>query len=356
MLVTTINDVAKLAKVSITTVSRVINNEPSVKKSTREKVLEAVKSLDFKPDVSARNLGGAKSYVMGYVYDNLNTYYIIDMQNGILNACREQGYGLLIHPCDSSADDINEELRQLIRQYRISGLILAPPFSEKDSITNALEELGVEFVCIVSGSGPLDDNKNKVIIEDRKAAYGITSHLLELGHKDIAFLSGEAEHASTYERLAGYKTALKDHNININPDLIIDGEYSYESGNARTLKLLSDPINVTAIFGCNDEIAAGAQHAARLMNISMPDQLSIAGFEDSPYSRQALPQLTTARQSNKVISKFATDLLISRIRPQKAPPKKTRDNRENTNGNICFENNTFTPKLVYRESTGPAPK
>ena len=356
MPVTTINDVAKLAGVSITTVSRVINNEPSVRKKTREKVLEAVKSLDFQPNVSARNLSGSKSYILGYIYDNPNTYYVIGMQNGILDACRAQGYGLLIHPCSVNSNNIIEDLQKLIRQSRISGLILTPPFSEKVEITRALTDMDVEYVCIVSGNGPADNIENKVIIEDRKAAYKITKHLIDYGHKDIAFLSGDEGHASTSERLLGYKSALKDHNIALNADLVIAGEYSYESGNRRALELLSGSQNVTAVFGCNDEIAAGAQHAARLLNIPMPEKLSIAGFEDSPFSRQALPRLTTARQSNRTISNFAAKMLINRIRPQKTPPKKTRDNRENRNEVSCFDNNTFTPEFVQRESTAPAPE
>ena len=120
--------------------------------------------------------------------------------------------------------------------------------------------------------------------------------------------------------------------------------------------MLSSDIEVTAIFGCNDEIAAGALHAARLLNISVPDQLSIAGFEDSPYSRQAWPKLTTAQQSNSAISHVAADLLISNMRPQKALPKKTRDAREDVSLKVDPADRVFTPSLLVRDSTGPAPK
>lgn len=351
----TINHVAELAGVSITTVSRVINNEPSVRKKTREKVLSAIKELDYQPNLSARNLGSATSYVMAYAYDNPNTYYVTGMQNGILEASREQGYGLLIHPCDSSSPDITEELRDLVRRSRVAGLILTPPLSEMDDVTKALDEMDLEFVRILSGESLDGQAANSVIVNDRKAAYDVTKHLIDLGHKHIAFFSGEEGHGSSTERLEGYKLALSEAGIAIDDNLILPGEYSYESGDQRARDLLSAGSKVTAIFGCNDEIAAGALHAARLLNISVPKQLSVAGFEDSPYSRQAWPKITTAQQSNSAISHFAADLLISNMRPQKSLPKKTRDAREDVSLKVDPNDRVFTPSLLVRESTGPVP-
>lgn len=351
----TINHVAELAGVSITTVSRVINNEPSVRKKTQEKVLAAIKELDYQPNLSARNLGSAKSYVMAYAYDNPNTYYVTGMQNGILEASREQGYGLLIHPCDSASEGITEELKDLVRRSRIAGLVLTPPLSEMENITKTLEELDVEFVRILSGEKLEGQAENSIIVNDRKAAYEVTEHLINLGHKHIAFFSGEEGHGSSTERLEGYKSALRDHAIPVNEKLILPGEYSYESGDQRARELLSSDTKVTAIFGCNDEIAAGALHAARLLNIGVPADLSIAGFEDSPYSRQAWPKITTAQQSNSSISHSAADLLIRYMRPQKSLPKKTRDAREDVSKKIAPTERIFTPTLLVRESTGPAP-
>lgn len=344
----TINDVARRAGVSITTVSRVINNGPSVKPSTREKVMKIVNDLDFQPDLSARNMGGAKSYVLGYIYDNPNTHYVIGMQNGILKACREHDYGLMIHPCDSKSATVIDDFKRMIKQSRISGIILTPPFSERSDFIAALTEMDVEFICIVSGKNHLKDNSQLVIINDWVSSYNITSHLIDLGHKNISFLAGETRHASTNERFEGYLAALKHHDIEMNKDIIIAGEYSFESGHKRAEKLLTSSHKVTAIIGCNDEIAAGAQHAARCLGISMPEKLSIAGFEDSPYSKQATPKLTTVRQPNAMISKFATDLLINRIRPKKTAPETKAEFRS-------FKDNIYTPELILRSSTAAAP-
>ncbi len=124
----TINDVAELAGVSIKTVSRVMNNEPSVKKATFDKVTAAISQLNYQPNAAARNLASARSYSIGYIYDNPNAYYVIDMQKGLLEACRKHGYELLIHPTNAKSKDIVQEVIELVQHARLAGLVLTPPF------------------------------------------------------------------------------------------------------------------------------------------------------------------------------------------------------------------------------------
>jgi LacI family transcriptional regulator len=334
----TINDVAKKAGVSIKTVSRVINNETSVRQLTREKVQKAVEELNYQPNLSARNLAGTKSYSVAYIYDNPNAYYIIDMQNGILSACKEQGFELMIHPCDAKNDKITEEVVSMVKHARIAGLILTPPLSEMPNFVKSLLELDVKVVRIMSGDEAPDDLSPCVMVNDRDAAQTITQHLIDLGHKDIAFLAGDAEHMSTIERYKGYRKALKASNIEFDKSLVIEGEYSFDSGVSGAKKLMSTDKKTrpSAIFSCNDEIAAGALFAARLMNISIPEQLSIVGFENSPFSRQTWPKLTTADQPNDIIAEDAANLLISQVRKQKNQSTMSQ----------------YVPKLVVRDSSG----
>tara|TARA_R110002050_G_scaffold220174_2_gene356052 strand:+ start:2116 stop:3144 length:1029 start_codon:yes stop_codon:yes gene_type:complete len=336
----TINDVAKLSGVSIKTVSRVINNEPSVRQLTREKVQTAVKELNYQPNLAARNLAGTKSFTIAYVYDNPNAYYIIDMQEGILSSCRQQGFELLINPCDSQQENITEEIINTIKHARVAGLVLTPPFSERPEFVKRITELDIKVVRIMSGDVAPDDLSPCVMVNDRDAAQTITQHLIDLGHQKIAFIAGGAEHMSTIERYKGYRQALKDNHINFNKNLVIEGEYSFESGVNGAKQLMSEGVSKsnlpTAIFSCNDEIAAGALFAARLMNINIPEQLSIAGFENSPFSRQTWPKLTTANQPNKQIAQDAANLLISQIRKQKQK----------------IETSQYVPQLVVRDSTG----
>lgn len=332
----TINDVAKQAGVSIKTVSRVMNNEPSVRAPTREKVMAAVDALQYQPNLAARNLAGSKAYSIGFVYDNPNAYYVIDMQNGILSACKKQGFELVIHPCDSTKENTIDEITNMVKTSRIAGLVLTPPFSEMPEFVEKIKQLDVSVVRIMSGDTAPDDITPCVMINDHKAAYSITQHLVDLGHTKISFIAGGKEHKSTIERLNGYKQALSDNNIPIDDNYIVEGEYSFESGVNGAQTLMSSADKPTAIFSCNDEIAAGALFAARLMNIEIPTQLSIAGFENSPFSRQTWPKLTTANQPNQSIAENAANLLIAYTR------------KLNTQSFA----RQYTPELVVRDSTG----
>ncbi|MGH8123441.1 MAG: LacI family DNA-binding transcriptional regulator, partial [Rudaea sp.] len=167
----TIKDVAKRAKVSLKTVSRVINHEPSVLEATRKRVELAVAELDYHPDQSARALRSAQSYALGMVYDNPNAYYVIAMQSGVLSVCRENGFGLHIHPCDSSSPQLAEELRDLVQRSRLAGLVLAPPMSERMELIRFLAAHKIKFVRILSAAEDPRDGFPCVFVDDRDAAY-----------------------------------------------------------------------------------------------------------------------------------------------------------------------------------------
>jgi LacI family transcriptional regulator len=337
----TIKDVANLAGVSFKTVSRVINQEGSVKADTLMKVTEAIKSLNYQPNSAARNLAGTRTYTIGFVYDNPNAYYVIDMQNGILTECREKGYELLIHPCQANSENIINEIKMMVRRTQLAGLIISPPLSEMPEVLAALEQLELDFVRIISGSCEQQESSPCVFIHDHEAAFQITEHLIKLGHKKIAFIKGDEGHRSTGERYSGYLHALKKYDLAVLPDYQFSGQYSFETGvqGAQTLMNLAQP--PTAIFSCNDEIAAGALFASRLMGIGVPDQLSIAGFEDSPFSRQTWPKLTTAAQPTNIIARKAAASLISHIIAQRTG--------RGSIGTIAHQH--FQPELVVREST-----
>ncbi len=336
----TIKDVARVAGVSLKTVSRVINNEPTVKESTLNKVRSTIEDLKYQPDMSARNLRSNKSYVVGLVYDNPNPYYVVDVQKGVLTACRDLGYSLQIHPCDASAENIVDELCELVRQSRLTGLVIAPPISEDETVTAALAERDIHFVRIVFAPSPPTGPLPCVWVNDRAAAHAVTEHLIARGHKDIAFLSGEEEHHSSYERFAGYRNALEEHGIAVKKSRVLDGAYSFDSGFQRATNLLKNSHPPTAIFGCNDEIAAGALAAAKSQGLSVPNDVAIAGFENSPFSKQAQPPLTTAGQSIDEIARQAMMLLVAEMRPQAAKEEDTL---------LCAE---FVPELIERLSTG----
>lgn len=337
----TIKDVAKRAGVSFKTVSRVINRESTVGQRLQEKVWKAIKELNYQPNQSARVLRGAASSI-GFIYDNPNSNYVIEMQRGILDECRRQDYELVIHPCNANSPELLSEIFGMVDRSRVGGLILTPPMSEMPEVLEALSQRKIRVVRILSGNRPPDERSPCIFVDDRTAAYRITQYLIDLGHRDIAFLGGEANHKSSTERLEGYQQALKDNQVKANKRLILEGEYAFESGVKRTRQLLADRQRPTAVFACNDEIAAGVLFAARLEGVDVPRDMSIVGFEDSPFSRQAWPNLTTAQQPNGEIARMATQLLISQIRMKKGQPLPDSEG--------------FYPQLIVRDSTCPPPK
>jgi len=338
----TIKHVAERAKVSLKTVSRVINNEPSVMQGTRARVLRAIAELDYEPDPSARNLRSGTPFVIGLVYDNPNPYHIIGVQNGVLAACRETGFGLQIQPCDSTSPLLAEALTEFVQRSRLAGLVLTAPMSERPELVAALTARGIELVRIIAATEDPGEGVPCVFVDDRDAAYAITEHLIQLGHQRVGLLMGGPAHRSSSERHAGYEQALKDYGITPDKHLMVPGDYTFDDGfrGARRLLALREP--PTAIFGSNDEIAAGVLAAANSIGMNVPYDLSIAGFEDSPFSRQSWPPLTTAKQATEDIARHAARLLIARLRHDaydEAP--------------IALRNQGFTPQLVVRGSTAP---
>lgn len=335
MAATTLEDVARKAGVSAKTVSRVVNGERSVRNETREHVARVIAELDYRPNLFARSLSGASSYAVGLVYNNPNAYYIIAAQQGALNACDDMGFGLQIHPYAVQGPALAEKLRDFVSRSRLAGLVLTQPISESLTVLRKLAAYEVPFVRITSAIENPRDRFPCVYVDDCSAAYDITRHLVQLGHARIGFLRGGKLHRATTERFKGYKEALHDYRIRLRAELIIDGDYTFDDGfrGARQLLSLGDP--PTAIFGSNDEIAAGALAAARSLHLHVPYDVSIAGFEDSPFSRHSWPPITTARQRAEDIIEHATRMLIALVRGAKV------------------ENAGFRPELVVRGSTAP---
>lgn len=331
----TLDDVARQAGVSAKTVSRVVNGERSVHPDTRQRVLRAIEHLDYRPNLHARGLSGAHAYTIGLVYDNPNAYYIIAMQQGALAACDDLNFGLQMRPVNSRSPALAEDLRDFVHRSRLSGLVLTTPVSERVTSLQRLAAYRIPFVRIVSAARDPRDEFPCVYVDDRDAAFAITTHLLQLGHVRIGFLRGGRHHHASAERFRGYKDALRNYGIPLRKELVIEGDYVFDDGFRGARRLFDLAEQPTAIFGCNDEIAAGALAAAQSTGLNVPYDVSIAGFEDSPFSRHSWPPLTTARQRADLIVERATRMLIARIR------------------NEIVVDEGFHPELVVRGSTAP---
>ncbi|MEN7341355.1 MAG: LacI family DNA-binding transcriptional regulator [Pseudomonadota bacterium] len=335
----TIFDVAQHAGVSIKTVSRVINREPNVRQTTRERVQRAVDSLQYRPDQSARNLASQKSHLIALVYDDPAAYelpssgYIIRMQQGALRACRASMKELLIHPCDFRQRNVASELRSLINDTRLSGLVLAAPLSNMQRIVRAVQATKTPFVRI--SPGKVVRGQPCVVTNDREVSSHMVDHLVELGHRRIAFIKGDPTHEAVGHRYLGYLDGLARHGITPDERLVADGNNSFDSGQRCAKKLLNRKRRPTAIFCANDDMAAGVIRTANRLGISVPSELSVSGFDDIILARQLDPMLTTIRQPLGRMAEAAVSMLTG-----------------NANGErSVFE--SVPGSLQLRESTGP---
>lgn len=339
----TIDDVAELAGVSIKTVSRVVNQEPNVRDSTRAKVEEAISRLNYRPNLSARNLAKQRSYLIGLIYDDPSAYeipsagYVISMQLGALKACRTADYELLIHPCNYRSRNIGPELKALIEHARPVGIVLAAPLSNMPRIVDAIEATGTPFVRLSPGTATV--SQPTVVTNDREISAEMTRYLASLGHKRIAFIKGHTSHKAVSNRYIGYLDGLKQSGLPFSSDLIEQGDNSFDSGEAAGTRLLQRAQRPTAIFAANDDMAAGVIRAADLLGVSVPGEVSVAGCDDISLARQICPTLTTIRQPLAAMAERAAMMLISSAREGVVPQAKE----------------VVPATLRIRESTGPAP-
>lgn len=330
-----IDDVAKAAGVAIKTVSRVLNDEPNVREETRARVLASVKRLNYHPSPSARSLASRRSYLIGLVSDNPSANYTIEVQRGALARCREGKFLLLLHEASGSGEELTQDILSFANQTHIDGLILAPPLSESAQIIAALDECSLPFARIAPND--LKHRSPFVDMDDESAAREMTEYLIGLGHRRIAFIIGRPEHYASGQRLRGYKAALKAHRIAFAADYVRQGDFQFDSGLEAARQLLRLPERPTAIFAANDDMAAGVLMAAHEMGVAIPEQLSVAGFDDASLSRTVWPPLTTVHQPIYDLSYSAADLLLKMLL-NGAAPKPVR----------------LAYRLIRRASTGAA--
>jgi LacI family transcriptional regulator len=308
----TIDDVAARAGVSIKTVSRVVNREPNVREATAKRVLQAIRELNYRPNFSARNLASSRAYLIAVLYDNPSDNYIVSILEGVLSACEEARYGVLLRPCDVGSPRLIDQVHEMVTQRRASGLVLTPPLCDQAALLRALDADHVDYVSIA----PYDENRGKpfVSVDDRRASRDLTEYLLGRGHRRIGFIKGHPLHGAASRRLLGYQDAHREHGIAVDERLIASGLFSFQSGVECGRRLLHLPEPPTAIFASNDDMAAGVLHAAHEMGLEVPAQLSVAGYDDTPIARYVYPSLTTVRQPIRAMAQGAVECLIRSIR------------------------------------------
>ena len=262
----TIHDVSKAAGVSIKTVSRVLNSEPNVRSETRARVLKLVEELNYHPSLSARSLAGRSSNLIGLIYQNPSANYVVDLQKGALERCHTRGYRLLVHPCEGTDLSSVRDLAGLVLESHLDGVVLAPPLSDSTEVLAELQKHRIRFVRIAP---TVDlDAYSCVFMNDVAAAREMTEYLIALGHERIGFINGPPGHPVTEQRYLGYTLALRSHGLDVDPQLVDRGEFTFDSGLAAARRLLSRATRPTAVFASNDDMAAGTIMAAHEMGLT----------------------------------------------------------------------------------------
>lgn len=328
-----IEDVAAAAGVSMKTVSRVLNHEPNVREETRDRVMRAVEQLNYKPNLSARSLAGQRSYVVALVYNNPSRNYLMEIQSGMLEACRANHYNLVLAPVGAGKQRIADDIKGFFDYFGPDGVLLIPPLTDDNAVLDYLESHDVPFACIAPRN---PQRRIGVMMEETAAVVELMAGLVALGHRRIGHIKGPRAHGACQWRYAGYRDALRKAGIAYDASLVTQGEFSYESGisGANRLLDLADP--PTAIFAANDDMAAGVIRAAGERGLSVPRDLSVCGFDDTPIARHIYPALTTVRQPTAEMGRLATLELLERIRTPGA-------------GRMVHVEHT----LLFRESTRP---
>jgi len=308
----TLSDIAKLAKVSIKTASRVVRQESNVSPKTRTAVEAAMKALKYRPSVAPRATVGSRSYVLALIFDNPNTSYIVELLRGALEQARKDGYHLLVEPVNLASANVAEDITNLLVQSNLDGMILPPPLCDDPAILQALASSGKPFARISPSISK--EIGLRVEISDYAAAREMTMKLIQLGHTSIGFVTGRQGTATTRRRLDGFLSAMKDANLTVPDNFILEGTYEYRSGLEAGESLLKLAQRPTAIFASNDEMAAGLIAAAHKSGLSVPEELSIAGFDDSVIATVVWPQLTTVRQPIKEMAAAAVNMVTKQCR------------------------------------------
>lgn len=329
----TIKDVAELAGVSKKTISRVINNSPSVNKATREGIQGLIDDIGYRPDPQARGLASRKSFLVGMIYDNPNPQYIVNVQLGILDVLRKTGFELVMHPCDRKSDTFIEDARKFVEVQKLFGVILTPSVSEDERLAEVLREIGCAYIRIASIA--LDVEKRMIVTNDRIGGREAARHLAKLGHTRIAIIAGRRSFRSAQERRAGFEEGIAEFGIRLPPEYVLQGDYTFESGLALGAELLDLDPPPTAVFASNDEMAAGVLQALHVAGHTPPDSLSVVGFDDFETATRVWPRLTTIRTAARETGMLAAEQLFEFA------------NGENDSGELS----ETTPRLIERDST-----
>jgi LacI family transcriptional regulator len=309
----TINDVAEKAGVSMKTVSRVINREDSVTKETSKKVLEAIDELGYVPNLWAKRLRSGHSGMIALLFYDATPAYLMDVINGLMDCGDHYHYTINLHRINVEDPKQVDRVLTVAEQKQVEGFIITSPCDNSNKLINRLHAINFPFVELTPRKRTPENAW--VAATDELGSYEAARYLLALGHRRIGFIQGNVEHQASWDRLNGFKLAMKEAGIEIDNQFIRQGSWTFSSGLREARSLLAMPTPPSAIMAGNDQAAAGVFQAAWELGVTCPEQLSVVGFDDVPLARQLTPPLTTIKQHIFEIAKKAMSVLVEQLIP-----------------------------------------
>lgn len=308
---TKLQDVARQAGVSAATVSRVINEPALVNGRTRARVQQVIAEMGYHPSRVARRLRveSGRSNLIGLVIPDIQNPFFADIVRGVEDAAQRHGYAVFLGNAD---EDLDKERRYLevMRSEAVDGVIL-PPSCETDTAAAQLVRDGIPVVCVDRRLATV--HVDTVMIDNVQGAYEATEHLLAHGHRRVGFISGRLDLSTSRERVQGFRRALEDRGIPMDPELVLSGDGRQESGRELATRLLALPEPPTALVAGNNLMALGALEAIHERGLRIPEQVAIIGYDDTPWARALNPPLTTVRQPGYELGSRAMELLLQRM-------------------------------------------
>lgn len=334
--VVTIADVARVANVSVSTVSHVINGTKNVSKEAKQRVMSAIETTGYTQNFIAKALKKSETKTIGLVISDIRNRYFIDVIYAINNEAAKRGYTVLL----AISDDNSKTELEIIKTFyerRVDGIILSPTTDSENNSVPFINRMSIPTVYIDRMPAASGD---WVGTENEKATETLANHLISLGHKRIALVIGLRGINTTEERINGYKNALSNAGIPFDPHFIVPGESRSEPSKTKTKEMIGQMMNTgncpTAIIAANNLMVLGTMRALQELNLRVPEDIALVAFDDFEWADLFQPRLTTIVQPCYDIGSKAVEMLIRRIHSPDATIQKT-----------CF-----TPKLVVRESCG----
>lgn len=319
-----------MLNVSHTTVSRSLNDSPLISRETKERVKEIAKKYNYRPNVNARSLVLSKSYNIGLFFSTLKTgttaNFFLNAVRGV-NSIIKSSFNLAVEAVDDRVD-----FHQINKRNFDGILVMSQSPNDDEFIAHVLRE---EIPIVVMNREIIGQKVTTVLSDDLQGAYNITKYILDCGHRDVAIIEGKQEFKSTYKRKQGFINAHIDAGLEFNEGYALPGRYSIESGYDAMQKILQMKERPTAVFCSNDEMALGAMKAIKQSGVIMPDEISIAGFDDMGFTSYLTPALTTVLRPIELMGQESTRILL----------KKIERSEEGEQGIIHFDT-----ELVIRDS------